>query len=146
MADSVFKLPFLWIAFLALLPIAPFAAMTLLYVEILPVSWALIALTGLFGLLGLLEVLFYKWTCVIEIREDGIRMYKFWKLNWSDISSAKLITLFGLDYLLVGRRKGPLPYWIPLYFKGETTNLLNAIVEAAPSDSPIHSLKKSHSS
>ena len=144
MANSVFKLPLSWIFFLALLPIVPPAAVTLLYLEILPVNWTLTALTGL-GLLGLLEILFLKWTFIIEIREDGLRMYNIWKVKWSDIESAKLVTLFGLEYLLVRRKKGSLPYWIPLYFKGETTSLRNAIVEAAPSDSPIHNLKHSHS-
>ena len=140
MADSIFKLPLSWIFFLALLPIVPLAAVTLLSLKILPVSWAFAALAGI-GLLGLLEVLFYKWTFIIEIREDGLRLHRFWKLNWSDIRSARLTTFFGLEYLLVGRKKGSLPYWIPLYLKGETTNLLNALVEAAPSDSPIHSIE-----
>ena len=95
----------------------------------------LIAIEGF--VLGGLMWLFQTKAMTVVLSEDGVTMYRIWKLRWSEVRSARLQKVFGLQYLRVvrtGRLQPSLS--VPLYFIGNVP-LTAALRDHAPLGNPI---------
>jgi hypothetical protein len=99
-------------------------------------SWpAVVAIEGV--VLGSLMWLFQTKTMTVVVTEDGVIMYRIWKLRWHEVTSARLQRSFGLEYLRVVRRGRLQPsLWLPLYFVGAGP-LSAALRDHAPVGNPI---------
>ena len=78
---------------------------------------------------------------VVAISNEGIVLYRVNRLSWSNIASVHRVSVLGLTYLRVTRKKG-FSWWLPLYFHGDRP--INAVLaEKAPIGNPIHSYAES---
>jgi hypothetical protein len=71
----------------------------------------------------------------IKIHGEGIQMYHFNRLEWSQVESAEFRKVFGLPYIFIKRTRG-LSWWLPLYFRGRRT-MREALEEKAPASNPV---------
>lgn len=86
----------------------------------------------------------YVWFITeFEIDNEGMRLYRFNVMKWDDVVSAKKVSLWGLKYLHVARRKG-MKWMVPLFFNG-TLPIEVALKEKCPAGNPIHQLFASDS-
>lgn len=96
--------------------------------------------TMLFIALNVAVILAGIWnTGVMTIDQNGVVLYRINKLAWSDMSSAKRVKFLGLPYIRVGRKKG-LPFWLPLYFKGQRP-IEEALLDCAPASNVLNQLE-----
>lgn len=72
---------------------------------------------------------------VVSVGDDGLVLYRLWRLPWSQVAGARRISFFGLPYLLVARRKG-FGWWVPLYFRGARP-IEAALAARAPTGNPL---------
>lgn len=72
---------------------------------------------------------------VVAVGEDGLVLYRIWKLPWSRVAGARRTSFFGLPYILVARQRG-FSWWLPLYFHGNRP-IETAIAEMAPEGNPL---------
>jgi len=80
------------------------------------------------------------WFFVIDVIDEGIRLYRISLIRWEDILDAKPIRLLGLPNIRIFRKKG-LPYWLPLYVSRQA-DLEAEILRAAPAGNPIRDAVK----
>jgi hypothetical protein len=91
-------------------------------------------------LLSAVFVAFLPYSCTVQVRADGVKLYSLWWLPWSDVCEVRYFKLLGLPYLYVKRSRRWFGWWwIPLYFVGDS-DLAQAIVDAAPSGHPFRSV------
>jgi hypothetical protein len=92
-------------------------------------------------LLFLLWFVFLFWVGpVLVFNDEGIKYHHIYKLKWKDITGAKIIKFFGLEYIHISRRRG-FKWWVPLYYKGDIP-IEEAILNSAPKGSLVHDLFK----
>ena len=72
---------------------------------------------------------------VVVVSEKGIVLYRFNRLEWSNVEAVRRTSVFGLPYLLIKRHKG-FHWWLPLYFSG-TQPIEAALAEKAPIGNPL---------
>ena len=75
---------------------------------------------------------------VMDIGNNGIRLYRVNSLVWSDITNAKKVKFLGLPYILITRRKG-MRWWLPLYFLGERP-IEDSLKDKSPIGNPIREI------
>lgn len=75
---------------------------------------------------------------VVTVGNEGLRLYRVWKLPWSSVKGARRISFLGLPYALVARHKG-FTWWLPLYFRGSRP-IESALAERAPEGSPLRGI------
>jgi len=80
---------------------------------------------------------------VIDIVDEGIRLYRVSLVRWEDILDARPIRLIGLRYIRISRKKG-LPYWLPLNVNRQE-DLEAEILHVAPAGNPIRAAVESAS-
>lgn len=71
----------------------------------------------------------------IAVHPGGIVLYRFYRVSWDEIIQARRWNLFGLNYLVVSRRRG-LPWFIPLYYWSRRP-MIDALIEKAPPGSVV---------
>lgn len=74
-------------------------------------------------------------TQTIRISHEGIVLYIVNRARWADIVAAQRRPFLGLDYLRVRLRSGR-RWWIPLFFRGETS-VANALLTFTPAGHPV---------
>jgi hypothetical protein len=90
------------------------------------------------ALLNLMVVLMGIWLLsTVSISQEGIVLYRFKRLRWEDVCSARRVNFFGLPYIVVKRHKG-FPWWLPLYFENHR-QIEEALLGAVPHDNPLRS-------
>lgn len=90
----------------------------------------------LLSFLGLFTL--YEWyVFVLEINDNGIILYRRRKIEWDEITSARIVNIIGLPYLLTHRRQG-FPVWIPMYFRGPQ-DLRTMVSAKSPEGNPVNS-------
>ena len=72
---------------------------------------------------------------VLQVRPDGLVLYRVNRVRWEEISGAQLRGIMRLPHLVLQRRQGT-QWWVPLYFHGPV-DLRTLLREAAPEGSPI---------
>jgi hypothetical protein len=109
----------------------------------LPGTWGLplgawpflIAVEGV--VLAGLMWLFQTKVTIVVVSAEGVTMDRIWRLRWEEVTSARLQTIFGLQYLRVAR-----PGWmrpnlsLPLYMVGSRP-LIAALRDHAPLGNPV---------
>lgn len=83
----------------------------------------------------LLPILGIWYISVLSITASGMRLYRVNKLEWPDITEAKITKFFGLPHVHIKRKKG-MPWSIPLYFIGPTT-VKQRLIANVPTDNPL---------
>lgn len=78
---------------------------------------------------------------VVAISNEGIVLYRVNRLSWSNIGSVHRVSVLGLPYLRVTRKKG-FRWWLPLYFRGDRP-IEAVLAEKAPIGNPIRSYAES---
>jgi hypothetical protein len=78
---------------------------------------------------------------VVAISDEGIVLYRVNRLSWSNIATVRRVSVLGLPYLLIARKKG-FRWWLPLYFHGDRP-IEAALAEKAPIGNPIRSFAES---
>ena len=131
-----FRLPSGWLIVMLLFLVAPAVTSGIFQLQHSPVDTVVVNLTWLW-VFAFIQVALYWWLMIVVVGQDGISLYRLWTLNWSNIREAQIRTAMGLDYLYIKRKKG-MPHWVPLCFKGEGPDLLEAIGQSAPADNPVH--------
>ncbi len=121
--------------------VAPSVTSGIFQLQHFPVDTVVVNLTWLW-VFAFIQVALYWWLMIVVVGQDGLNLYRLRTLNWSNIREAQIRTTMGLDYLYIKRRKG-MPHWVPLCFKGEGPDLLEAIQNAAPADNPVQEIKRS---
>jgi hypothetical protein len=95
----------------------------------------LLAIEGV--VLGGLMWLFQTKAMTVVFTLHGVTMYRVWKLNWDQVTSARVRKVLGLQYVHIVRARRLQPsLWLPLYFVGNRS-LSIALREHAPTGNPI---------
>ncbi len=72
---------------------------------------------------------------VVAIDDEGLVLARIWRLPWSRVVDARRVSVLGLPYLRVKRRKG-LRWSVPLYYLG-ARSIEEALAARAPESSPL---------
>ena len=73
--------------------------------------------------------------CELRIDSDGLVLYRSSRLEWPDVTDARVRSFCGLPHLYVKHRNA-LPWWIPLYYRGPA-DLREALRHHAPEGNPV---------
>jgi hypothetical protein len=131
---ATFRLPRLWqIGFFAIAVLGSCARLLTAiifgrYLSLSLIEFAALVLFWIFFLRGY----------TVELRPDGIKLFRLWWLPWTDVVAARYIRLLGLPSFRVKRRRG-FSWSIPLYFVGDC-DLRQAIIRTAPPGNPLRSV------
>ena len=87
--------------------------------------------------IAMLALVIERLLAVVAISDEGIVLYRVNRLSWSNIVTVRRVSVLGLPYLLITRKKG-FRWWLPLYFRGDRS-IEAALAEKAPIGNPIRS-------
>ena len=113
-------------------------------------AWAYLPMIGMRAIIPMLVSLAVQFILalviqrllfVVAISDEGIVLYRVNRLSWSNIATVRRVSVLGLPYLLVTRKKG-FRWWLPLYFHGDRP-IEAALAEKAPIGNPIRSYAES---
>jgi len=102
---------------------------------------ATIAILVLLAAQFALALVIERLLAVVAISDEGIVLYRVNRLSWSNIVTVRRVSVLGLPYLLITRKKG-FRWWLPLYFHGDRP-IEAALAEKAPIGNPIRSYAES---
>lgn len=102
---------------------------------------ATIAMLVLLAVQFALALVIARLLAVVAINDGGIVLYRVNRLSWSNIVTVRRVSVLGLPYLVITRKKG-FRWWLPLYFRGNRP-MEAALAEKAPIGNPIRSYAES---
>lgn len=73
--------------------------------------------------------------CTVVVSQSGVVLNRVNRARWQDLTAARRVTVLGLPYLLVQRRKG-LRWWIPLYLS-RPEEFRRSLIANAPLGNPL---------